>query len=115
MYVPREFAITGAPALAAFMRAHPFGVLLSAADGTPAATHLPLVVLRDGLDVVLGTHMARANPHWRELDGADVLAIFQGPHGYVSPRWYTDPQRSVPTWNYAAVHCRGRARLADAS
>ena len=54
--------------------------------------------------------MARANPHWHSLEGQVALAIFQGPHGYVSPRWYTTPM-AVPTWNYAAVHVRGRVSL----
>lgn len=113
MYVPRHFALDDRQALVAFMRAHPFGMLISIADGAPAATHLPFVVLNAHGDIQLGTHMARANPNWRSLEAANVLVTFQGPHGYISPRWYTDPQRNVPTWNYAAVHCAGIARVAD--
>jgi transcriptional regulator len=50
--------------------------------------------------------MARANPQWKHFGDDDVLTIFQGPHAYVSPRWYeTGP--AVPTWNYTAVHVYG--------
>ena len=57
---------------------------------------------------VLQGHVARANGHWREFDGrTEALAIFQGPHGYVSPTWYTTAP-AVPTWNYAVVHIYGR-------
>lgn len=39
-----------------------------------------------------------------------MLAIFQGPHSYVSPTWYqTAP--AVPTWNYTSVHCYGNVSL----
>ena len=58
---------------------------------------------------VLVGHVARANSHWRQFDGsAETLAIFHGPHAYVSPSWYaTGP--AVPTWNYSAVHVYGKA------
>jgi len=55
--------------------------------------------------------VARSNPHAQELEAAtEVLAIFEGPHAYVSPGWYAN-HPSVPTWNYAVVHARGKARL----
>jgi len=77
-------------------------------DGKPVATHLPFLLdPARGPNGTLMTHMARANPHWRAFDGAaGALAVFSGPHAYVSPRWYT-PGNNVPTWNYIAVHCSG--------
>ena len=54
--------------------------------------------------------MAIANSHWKDLESVDVLCIFHGPHGYISPSWYVDPG-NVPTWNYAVVHAHGRAKL----
>lgn len=73
--------------------------------GTEIA-HLPFL-LRDGR---LFAHVARANPIARLALTSSVLALFNGPHGYVSPTWYTEPTAQVPTWNYAVVHARGRAR-----
>lgn len=113
VYTPKHFAIEDRDELLAFVRREPFGVLVSAAEGRPRATHVPFVVL-DAETPVFGAHVARANDQWRCLDGAQVLAIFQGPHGMVSASWYTDPTHSVPTWNYAAVHCAGRARTTSA-
>jgi transcriptional regulator len=57
-------------------------------------------------------HLARQNPAWRDFE-REVLVVFQGPHAYVSPRWYvSEPETSrVPTWNYVVVHAYGRARV----
>src|SRR5690606_21738818 len=77
------------------------------------ANHLPLLIDPDPAPygTLLG-HIARANPLWREFDGAtEVLAVFQGPQTYVTPSWYPSKRENgkvVPTWNYAVVHARGR-------
>ena len=81
-----------------------------------AASHLPLLLEpAEGRFGTLYGHFARANPHWRDLaEGAEMLAIFQGPEAYVSPSWYpakAEHGKVVPTWNYIAVHARGRAEV----
>jgi transcriptional regulator len=115
MYVPGHFALADRNALISFIEAHPFGILVSADGGKPVATHLPFVVLDAGEPLKLGLHVAKANPHWRFVHEAEVLAIFHGAHDFVSASWYAQPQESVPTWNYSAVHCSGSAALADAA
>ena len=108
MYIPRLFAQSDLPTLHAFIQRHSFGLLCSAGeDGTPFASHLPLLLDRDSspLGVLVG-HVARANPHWQYADGKPVLAIFSGPHAYISPAWY-EAEEVVPTWNYVAVHAAG--------
>ena len=55
--------------------------------------------------------MARANPHWRDAAGVESIAIFHGPHAYVSPSWYGEPAKAVPTWNYAVVHASGTLEI----
>lgn len=104
MYVPEHFEFQGRDELARFIDRHRFGLLLSASTDGLHATHVPFLL--DGERLLC--HLARANPHNARLavDGA-VLAVFQGPHSYISPTWYESP--GVPTWNYAAVHVRGRA------
>ena len=114
MYVPAHFAVTEPRSLLSFIESRPFGVLVSQLEGKPFATHVPFVILETE-PPVLGLHVAMANPQWRELDGANVLAIFQGAHGMVSASWYAESEKTVPTWNYAAVHCSGRARLTQPS
>ena len=111
MHVPAHFAVTDRDTLLDFMRKHSFALLISAGENEPVATHLPLLIDRAaGPWGTLRGHLARANPHARELDGRRVLAVFHGPHAYVSPTWY-QADRTVPTWNYVAVHAYGVCRL----
>lgn len=110
MYVPKPFAVEEREVALALIRREPFGILVSAAGGEPSATHVPFVVL-DSEPLKLGLHVAKANPHWRTLQNAQVLAIFQGAHALISASWYAEPRRNVPTWDYSAVHCSGRAVL----
>jgi transcriptional regulator len=111
MYVPPVFAEKNVDTLYRLIDDHGFASLVSVTSEGVVATHVPVILDRTrGAQGTLVAHMARANPHGRALDGAEVLAIFLGPHGYVSPSWY-EQHPAVPTWNYAAVHAYGRARL----
>ena len=114
MYQPPHFR-SDDPALAAdLMRAHPLASLVSTDDtGFPFVSHLPLhLEEREGRFVLWG-HCAKPNPHWRFLQARpEALAVFMGPHAYLSPSVYPDLQR-VPTWNYLTVHCRVRASLVE--
>ncbi|VTR92187.1 transcriptional regulator : Transcriptional regulator OS=Singulisphaera acidiphila (strain ATCC BAA-1392 / DSM 18658 / VKM B-2454 / MOB10) GN=Sinac_7182 PE=4 SV=1: FMN_bind_2 [Gemmata massiliana] len=113
MYTPPYFAETDRTALHDLIERHSFGVLVSLVDGVPFATHLPFLLNRDaGPHGALVGHVARANPHWRELTAQPALAVFSGPHAYISPTWY-ESTHVVPTWNYVAVHVTGRATLVE--
>jgi transcriptional regulator len=108
MYVPKAFQQTDPAELRRFVERHGFAVLCSTGeDGFPFASHLPLLWDRCAASPGhLVGHMARANPQWRHADGKPVLAVFAGPHVYVSPSWY-QAEDVVPTWNYVAVHVTG--------
>jgi transcriptional regulator len=111
MYVPAAFAETDLTTLHDFIEENSFGLLASQLDGLPFATHLPFLLKRTaGALGTLVCHVARANPQWQQVGGQTVLAIFSGPHAYVSPSWY-EAEQVVPTWNYAAVHAYGRAQV----
>lgn len=113
MYVPQAFQQHDRTELFAFMRANSFVTLVSLHEGQPFATHLPLLVDAEaGEQGELHGHVACANPQWRDLAGQEVLAIFSGPHAYISPTWYGVPNM-VPTWNYLAVHAYGRCELLE--
>jgi transcriptional regulator len=113
MYVPPHFAQTDPDTLHAFIERHSFGLLVAPVGGEPFVTHLPFLLDRAaGPHGALFGHMARANTHWRELAGQTALAVFSGPHTYVSPSWY-EAENVVPTWNYLAVHAYGPARLVE--
>ena len=111
MYTPSYFRETRAEALHGLIREYPFATLVThAADGL-TANHLPLELV----DGVLHGHVARGNELAR-MDGTELLLIFQGPDGYISPNWYPtkhETGREVPTWNYAVVHVHGRLRVID--
>jgi transcriptional regulator len=113
MYIPAAFAETNLTRLHDFIEQNSFGILVSQVDGLPFASHLPFLLERAaGLHGTLVGHMARANPQWREAAGQTVLAIFSGPHAYISPSWY-EAEHVVPTWNYTAVHAYGRVQIVE--
>lgn len=108
MYVPPWFAETDLPTLHDFIEQHSFGMLISQVDRAPFATHLPFLLDRHaGAHGTLVGHVARANPHWQHFDSPSALAVFSGPHAYISPSWYA-ADNVVPTWNYQAVHVYGQ-------
>ncbi|MCI0457772.1 MAG: FMN-binding negative transcriptional regulator [Gemmataceae bacterium] len=111
MYIPTAFNQPDRDTLHAFIEANSFALLCSTGEGgLPFASHLPLLLERSTapLGVLVG-HMARANPQWQQADGRPVLAVFSGPHTYISPSWY-EAEGVVPTWNYVAVHVTGVLR-----
>ncbi|MCW5880542.1 MAG: GNAT family N-acetyltransferase [Anaerolineae bacterium] len=110
MYVPPAFREDDVDILVAFMRAHSFISLVSVLDGAPVASHIPIVVDAAEGQVSLSGHLAKANPQWRAFDGRASLAIFSGPHAYISPSLY-EKRESVPTWNYIAAHATGVPRI----
>ena len=114
LYTPRAFAPVDA-AVARLIEEHPFATLVTPGDPEPAISHLPLQYRAHGGRGVLFGHLARANPHWQRFAGAASIAIFHGPHTYVSPSWYGEPATAVPTWNYAVAHAHGRVELMDAA
>lgn len=113
LYVPRQFAAESDADVLALIRDYPFATLITSVAGAePHLSHLPLLLEADGS---LTGHMARANPHWQAFASGHTVAIFHGPHAYISPRWYVEPAREVPTWNYGVVHVHGQPELiADA-
>lgn len=112
-YLPPAFREARPEVLFGHIERHPFGLLVSNGAGGFGVSHLPFLPERRGDAVILSGHLARANPQLADLaDGGEVLAIFAGPHAYVSPSWYAGGP-AVPTWNYADVYAYGISRLID--
>ena len=116
MYIPQHF-LGGEAEGREIMTAHSWALLTTAdAEGAPFCTHLAMQWEDDGSPQgsLIG-HMARANQHWTLFSrGTPSLALFWGPHAYVSPTWYT-PGPKVPTWNYVTVHAYGRPEIVEAT
>jgi transcriptional regulator len=117
MYQPPHFREDDPAALAALVRAHPLGLLVSAGPGGLLANPIPFLLDDDGAHGTLRAHLARPNPQWRALAAAEeCLCVFQGPQAYVTPSWYATKRetgRVVPTWNYATVQAWGRPRVIE--
>lgn len=118
MYNPSCFQLTDTQSLHRILREYPLGVLITQGPDGLDANHLPFEY--DPAQGALGSltgHVARANPLWQQCrDGADVLVVFRGAEGYISPNWYPSKQaahRQVPTWNYEVVHAHGRLTVRD--
>lgn len=109
MYTPKKYLNQEADFPKMFIQHYPFGLLISATDGEPLATHIPFL-LED--ESTLVGHIAKANSQIDTIAGQKVLAVFSGPHSYISPLLYNHKQH-VPTWNYAAVHVYGICELID--
>jgi transcriptional regulator len=114
MYIPKAFEGSDADGRE-IMQAHAWALLTTADEaGVPMTTHLSLLWRDDGTPhgSLIG-HLARANPHWKLFARpASSLALFWGPHAYVSPTWYV-PGAKVPTWNYVTVHAYGRPQIVE--
>ncbi len=109
MYTPSHFHSDDIKAMHAAIRRHPFGLLITLFQGELNLTHLPFHLdATRGPHGTLEAHLARLNPHCAALQaGAASTVVFKGPDAYVSPRWYLDPAKNVPTWNYVAIHAHG--------
>jgi transcriptional regulator len=118
MYQPPHFREDRIEVQHALIRAHPLGLLITAGPGGLVANPIPFVIYADACPRgTLRCHMARGNPHWRELAAVEqCLVVFQGPQEYVTPSWYATKRETgkvVPTWNYVTVHAWGRPQVIE--
>ena len=117
MYTPENFKVSDLQTMHADMERWNFATLITPdAEGDLQVTHLPLLLQREaGRLGMLAGHMAKANAHWKAfITPRESLAIFHGPHAYISPRWYRTDE-AVPTWNYVVVHAFGMPRVVQES
>jgi transcriptional regulator len=118
MYIPPPFAVAELAELHAAIERYSFATLVSRGSDELVASHLPLLLDRSaGTQGTLWGHFARANPQWQQAvadfdSRPEVLVVFSGPHAYISPTWY-QTERTVPTWNYVAVHAYGPLEVVD--
>lgn len=111
MHIPKTFEQNNIDELVSIIQQYPFATLICSHAKGIDATHLPFIIEKNGEDLVLLAHIAKANPLWKAVHaGSDVLVVFNGPNCYVSPNHYPTKQqngKAVPTWNYVVVHVKG--------
>jgi transcriptional regulator len=113
VYLPPAFTEARPEVLIAHIERHDFGLLISHGPAGLVASHIPFLIERENAELRLLGHLARPNPQVGQLSlGGEVLAIFSGPHAYISPAWYAGGP-AVPTWNYVDVHAYGTLRLIE--
>ncbi|MBH5317674.1 FMN-binding negative transcriptional regulator [Paenibacillus sp. GSMTC-2017] len=110
MYIPKHFLVEDQTTIYDFIDRNSFGIIVSAENNTPTASHLPFLLNRN--EGCLYSHFARPNSQWIDIVGQEVLIIFPGPHTYISSSWY-ESTLPVPTWNYVAVHVYGYIEIIE--
>jgi transcriptional regulator len=113
MFIPDIYKNEDKESIQKFLKENAFGILINQTNGKLCATHIPLEFdyNKDGAAILHG-HIAKENPQWTAFEADDqVLAVFTGPHAYISSSWYD--HENVPTWNYAAVHVYGKIRIIE--
>ena len=113
MYTPEIYKNENSEEIKKFLQENSFGILINQSNGKLCATHIPLEldVNKKGEDILYG-HISKENPQWKGFTNNDqVLAVFSGPHSYISSSWYD--HENVPTWNYVAVHVYGKIKIIE--
>jgi len=107
-YPPPHHQTKDIQKMIAVIKAYPFGMLVSAKEGVPFVTHIPIIYNDESGKLV--AHIDKFNPQVETLvDDAKVTVVFKGPDTYISPSVYTTKQ--LPTWNYIIVHVTGTLSL----
>src|SRR5690348_2478247 len=109
MHIKPQFAISDIEMARSMVRTCPFATFVTA---DLRATHMPCLLDEDADGLTVLSHVACADPVAASL-GGPLLAIFHGPHGYVSASWYASD--TIPTWNHVTLHVRGTPRRFDDS
>lgn len=110
MHIPTLYREDNREKILAFLKQNNFPAIVSFDGEKPIATHIPVEVVEDeNGNITIYGHMSHANPQWKTFGDQEILLIFQGPHTYISPRWYN--HINVPTWNYMMIHVYGKVRL----
>ena len=113
MYTPEIYKNENQEEIKKFLQENSFGILINQTNGKLWATHIPLELdTNENGATILSGHISKENPQWNGfIDNDQVLAVFSGPHSYISSSWYD--HENVPTWNYIAVHVYGKIKIIE--
>ena len=113
MYTPEIYKNENQEEIKKFLQENSFGILINQTNEKLCATHIPLELdTNENGNEILWGHISKENPQWKGfLDNDQILAVFSGPHSYISSSWYD--HENVPTWNYIAVHVYGKIKIIE--
>jgi transcriptional regulator len=107
------FAADDEATVRALIAANPWTTIVSVAGGELVASHYPVLLDEDAEGLTVVTHVGRPDDQIHDFGRSELLLIFAGPHGYISPTWYSDAEAPVPTWNFSVAHCYGVPEIVD--
>lgn len=93
------------------VREHPWATVVTTGSSGLVASHYPVMLDEEAADLTLLTHLGRPDDEVLEIDRGEVLVVVQGHHGYISPGWYSESERLVPTWNFTVAHLHGTPQI----
>ncbi len=98
----------------ALIRENPWATIVSSGERELIASHCPVLLEEDSRELAVVTHVGRPDEELHRLGSGELLLIVAGPHGYISPSWYSEQAIPVPTWNFSVAHCYGVPEILDA-
>ncbi|MDF2560253.1 MAG: hypothetical protein K0R99_1699 [Microbacterium sp.] len=107
-----QYSLEGIDAIRHLVRTSPWCSFVTATARGIVASHYPVILDESAEGIVILSHMGRPDEEKHELGRHEMLAIVQGPHGYISPSWY-GVDRAVPTWNFVTAHAYGVPEILD--
>lgn len=111
MFIPATFSEHDPEVLTDLIRQYPLGILVTGGVSGLMVSPVPFLHRRKDGRLWLVAHLARANPHWREIfDLKECLVVFKGADNYITPDWYPSKiqgHKVVPTWNYEMITVNG--------
>jgi transcriptional regulator len=106
-------AVTDESVVRELIAENPWATLVSTAEGGMVASHYPVLLDEDRDDLAVVTHVGRPDEKLHRFGEHEMLLIFAGPHGYISPSWYAPGAVRAPTWNFSVAHCYGVPEILD--
>jgi transcriptional regulator len=101
-----DYALTDPERAKQLIRDHPWATMASATPDGVVVSHYPFLLDEHDDGIVLLSHVGKPDERLHRLGESELVVVFSGPSGYISPSWYGLPT-AVPTWNFATVHAYG--------
>ena len=109
-----KFAVTDERVVRALIDENSWGTLVSHTEDGLVASHYPVLLDECSEELAVLTHVGRPDDQLHRFGTSEMLLIIAGPHGYISPSWYSEHGTPAPTWNFSVAHCYGIPQILEA-